>query len=99
MGPFIAVLLVFGALCGVAVRLLFFVLVLLCVGLVVGFARASQGALHGLLDAVIAIVVLQVGYAAGIGARAGFRAWRQHRRPSKAVRGDQTMRYGTGDKR
>ena len=98
MGPFIVVLLVFGALCGAAVRLPFFVLVLLGVGTVVGFANASQGALHGLLDAVIAIVVLQVGYAVGIGARAGFRAWRRHRRLSEVVRGDRTMRYSTGDK-
>ncbi|HVC50571.1 MAG TPA: hypothetical protein VND87_00980 [Stellaceae bacterium] len=79
-------------------RLPLFALVLLGAGTVVGFASVSQGALHGLLDAVIAIVVLQVGYAAGIGVRAGFRAWRRHRRSSEAVRSDRTMGYSTGDK-
>jgi hypothetical protein len=63
-------LVIFGAACGAAFRVLFLIALLLAATAVVVVSDIAQGSPNVFVDAVIAIVALQVGYSFGIGARA-----------------------------
>lgn len=81
-----AVLLVFGAVCGVVVRLPIFVIALMATALIVLAATWPQGAGAALLPAVITVVILQAGYAAGVVLRSVVRSLqRKLREPAKIV--------------
>ena len=88
-------LLVLGAACGAAVRLLIFIVVLLGAAAIVAISTLAQGAGGAALNAVLAVVILQVGYAAGIVLRAAIRSLRGRKRETSAP----TMQATIGEKR
>jgi hypothetical protein len=75
-------LVILGAACGAAFRVLFLIAVLLVATTIVVVSDVAQGSPNVFVDAVIAIVVLQVGYALGIGARALVYARRRRQEPA-----------------
>jgi uncharacterized membrane protein len=84
----VAVLLVFGAVCGAAMRLPVFVAALLAAAVVALFGGWSQRPSAALLQAVIAVVLLQVGYVAGVVLRSVARSLRRRQgEPGKPVQG------------
>ncbi len=85
MGWFVAGFFVLGLLCGAAVRLPFFIVILLGAAAIAGIGSGAHGAIAALVNAVAAVVILQVGYAAGVVGRAVVRAWRSRR--GNAARG------------
>jgi hypothetical protein len=70
----IAGLLILGAACGMLVRLMVFVGVLIAAAIIALVISASHGLGVAAVHAVIAIVCLQIGYVAGFICRAAFRA-------------------------
>lgn len=81
----VAVILVFGAICGAVMRLPIFIIALIAASVIVLFANWPHGAGAALLQAVIAVVVLQCGYAAGILSRSLMRSLRGGRPASDKV--------------
>lgn len=77
----VAVLLVFGAVCGAVMRLPIFVIALLAAAVIVLVASGSQGAGPAVLQAIVTVVILQVGYVAGIVLRSLARSLREQRTP------------------
>jgi hypothetical protein len=94
---FIAGLFVLGAVCGAAIRMMVFVIVLLG-GVAIAIA-ASLG--HGigpvLLNALITVVMLQIGYAVGLMVRTRVRS-RREQAMSSPPRGE-PVRAPFGEKR
>jgi hypothetical protein len=82
----VALLLVFGAICGAVMRLPVFIVALIAAAVVVLFSSWSQGAGAAVLQAVIAVVILQGGYAAGVVLRSLARSLRgRQSEPGKVV--------------
>lgn len=81
----VAVLLVFGAVCGAVMRLPIFVIALLAAAVIVLVASGSQGAGPAVLQAIVTVVILQVGYVAGIVLRSLARSLRERRAPPPEV--------------
>jgi len=93
----VAGLFLIGAGCGATIRLLTFVVVLICAAAVAIAATFAQGVAVAALNAVVALVTLQVGYVAGVVARAAIRA-RQSRIPT-AARHERSVAPPIGQKR
>jgi hypothetical protein len=70
----VAGLFLIGAVCGAAIRLMAFIVVLLGAAGIAIAAFVSHGLGAAVLDAVIAVVMLQIGYAAGFVLRAVWRS-------------------------
>jgi hypothetical protein len=74
---FLSGLFVLGAVCGAAIRMMVFVIVLLGAAAIAVAASVGQGGAAILLHAVITVVTLQIGYAAGLMLRTGVRSRRE----------------------
>lgn len=82
----VAGLFLIGAGCGAAIRLMMFLVVLLCAAVIALAATVEHGLGTAVFNAVITVVVLQTGYVAGFVARATIRS-RQVSGPATAGRG------------
>jgi len=78
---FIVGLFVLGALCGAAIRMMIFVIVLLGAAAIVIAATITHGSEAILLNAVVTVVTLQIGYAAGLILRTVVASRRRERSP------------------
>lgn len=76
---FVSGLFVLGALCGVAIRMMIFIIVLLGAATIVIAATITHGGEAILLNVVVTIVTLQVGYAAGLVLRTAVASRRRDR--------------------
>lgn len=94
---FVAGLFVLGAVCGAAIRMMVFVIVLLCAATIAIASSLGQGLGAILLDALITIVALQIGYAAGLILRSGVR--RRRARSPVSLDRPEPVRTRLGEKR
>jgi len=74
---FLSGLLILGAVCGAAIRMMVFVILLLGALAIAAAASYADGAGAMVLNAAITVVTLQIGYAAGLILRAAIRSQRQ----------------------
>jgi|SRR5579864_5084 hypothetical protein len=94
---FIAGLFVLGAVCGAVIRMMVFVIVLLCAAMIAIATTLGQGVGAILLAALVTVVALQIGYAAGLILRSGVRSRRE--RPSVSLDRTEPVRTPLGEKR
>lgn len=95
----VAGLFMLGLLCGAAVRLVFFVVILLGAAVIAMLVTASDRGLGAIVVAIVAVVILQVGYAAGVVVRAAARAWQRRRQGAMTDRDDAAVRVPIEERR
>ena len=94
---FTAGLFLLGAVCGAAIRMMVFAIVLLCAAVIAIATSLGQGLGTILLDALVTIVALQIGYAAGLILRSGVRSRRE--RSAVSLHRPEPVRTPLGEKR